>query len=59
LVPILNPGHPLFLLANRFNLSVFEEAFGSLYVEGVGRPGLPLRLLVGSHYLKHAYGKSN
>lgn len=59
LAQILNPKHPLFLLADRLDWSVFEESFGSLYVEGVGRPGLPIRLLVGLHYLKHAYGESD
>jgi IS5 family transposase len=59
LTQILNPRHPLFLLADRLDWSVFEEAFGSLYVDGVGRPGLPIRLLVGLHYLKHAYGESD
>jgi len=59
LTQILNPRHPLFLLADRLDWSVFEEVFGSLYVDGVGRPGLPIRLLVGLHYLKHAYGESD
>ena len=26
--------------------------FGSLYTDGIGRPGLPTRLLVGLHLLK-------
>ena len=30
-----------------------------MYVENVGRPGLPIRLLVGLHYLKHAYNVSD
>jgi IS5 family transposase len=30
-----------------------------LYVENFGRPGLPIRLLVGLHYLKHAYNVSD
>ena len=30
-----------------------------LYVEKVGRPGLPILLLVGLHFLKHAFGESD
>ena len=56
---ILNHRHPLFLLADRIDWSVFEEAFDPLYAEGVGRPGLSIRLLVGLHYLKYTYDESD
>lgn len=56
---ILNTRHPLFKLAQKIDWSVFEQQFGALYVEKVGRPGLPIRLLVGLHYLKHAYRESD
>jgi len=59
LVNILSHRHPLFLLAQQIEWSVFEEAFGPLYVENVGRPGIPIRLMVGLHYLKHAYHESD
>ena len=36
----------------------FEEAFGELYAEK-GRPGLPTRLMVGLHLIKHARGLSD
>src|ERR1700724_4644766 len=36
----------------------FDEAFGDLYAEK-GRPGLPTRLMVGLHLLKHARGISD
>ena len=49
---ILNRNHPLYVLGNQIDWSVFEQEFGSLYVENVGRPGLPIRLVVGLHYLK-------
>jgi IS5 family transposase len=39
--------------------SIFEQEFGPLYVEGFGRPGLPIRLVVGLHYLKYAYNESD
>src|SRR3990170_2733658 len=56
---ILNTRHPLFNLARKIDWSVFENEFGALYVEKVGRPGLPIRLLVGLHYLKHTYRESD
>lgn len=34
------------------------DEFGVLYAEQ-GRPGVPIRLMVGLHYLKHAYGLSD
>lgn len=56
---ILDHSHPLYRLAGQIQWSVFEEAFGSLYVEDNGRPGLPIRLMVGLHYLKHAFNESD
>jgi transposase, IS5 family len=56
---ILNRQHPLFKLADSIDWSVFEKEFGSLYVENVGRPGLPIRLMVALHYLKHAFNVSD
>ena len=56
---ILNRQHPLYRLADSIDWSIFDREFGSLYVENVGRPGLPIRLLVGLHYLKHAYNVSD
>ena len=56
---ILNTHHPLFLLANQIDWSNLEKKFGSVYVEAVGRPGNPIRLMVGLHYLKHAFNESD
>jgi len=56
---ILNNEHPLFKLANAIDWSEFEEAFGKLYDPGQGRPAKPIRLMVGLHYLKHAYDLSD
>jgi len=56
---ILNTRHPLFKLARKVDWSVFEREFGPLYCESTGRPGLPIRLMVGLHYLKHAYNISD
>ena len=55
----LNPKHPLFQLAQKFDWSYFEQEFGSFYSEEMGRPGAPTRLLVGLHYLKHTYNESD
>jgi len=56
---ILNRRHSLYRLADSIDWSFFEREFGSLYTENFGRPGLPIRLLVGLHYLKHAYNVSD
>ena len=56
---ILNKKHPLFRLAGRIDWSYFEEEFGALFVEGHGRPALPVRLVVGLHYLKYTFNESD
>jgi IS5 family transposase len=56
---ILNRRHPLYRLADSIDWSFFDREFGSLYTENFGRPGLPIRLLVGLHYLKHAFNVSD
>jgi len=56
---ILNSKHPLFLLANQINWQFFDKEFGQLFVENFGRPALPTRLIVGLHYLKHAFNESD
>lgn len=49
----LNQKHPLFILANKIDWSVFEEAFEPLYCSNNGRPAKPIRLMVGLLMLKH------
>lgn len=56
---ILNLKHPLVELAQSIQWAVFEQQMGALYVEKVGCPGLPIRLLVGLHYLKYLYDVSD
>ena len=56
---LLDQSHPLYALAEAIDWEFFEREFGSLYVERKGRPGLPMRLLVGLHYLKHLYDVSD
>jgi len=50
--------HELVRLAGLIDWKRFDEAFGSLYAEK-GRPGLPTRLMVSLHLLKHARGVSD
>lgn len=56
---IINMKHPLVHLADRIDWRHFEEAFGSYYVDKQGRPGKPIRLMVGLHYLKQTYDESD
>ena len=56
---LLNPRHPLYLLAQTLNWQTFDVPFGPLYAEAIGRPALPTRLLVGLHYLKHLHDLSD
>jgi IS5 family transposase len=56
---ILDNRHPIFSLANQIDWSVFELEFGKTYVDNTGRPGNPIRLMVGLHYLKHTFNESD
>src|SRR5258708_33549645 len=55
---IINPRHEVVRLAQMIDWRMFETAFGPLYAE-VGRPGLPTRLMVGLHLLKHVFNLSD
>lgn len=50
---ILNPRHELLQLAKRIDWVSLEALYGATFVDHVGRPGLPTRLMVGLHLLKH------
>jgi len=56
---ILNLKHPLCILANEIDWKLFADVFGSYYSEKRGSPGKPIRLMVGLHYLKHAFNESD
>lgn len=56
---LLDQHHPLYQLAAALDWEFFTQEFGALYVSQKGRPGLPMRLLVGLHYLKHLYDVSD
>lgn len=49
----LDQQHPLYILANKIHWHIFEEAFEPLYCKDNGRPGKPIRLMVGLLMLKH------
>ncbi len=55
---LVDPRHALVRLAGLIDWSRFETEFGALYTDG-GRPGLPTRLMVGLHLLKHMDGLSD
>ena len=55
---ILDPDHPLVVLAGRIDWSQFEDLVAECYsVEG--RPGCTTRLMIGLLYLKHAFDESD
>jgi IS5 family transposase len=56
---ILNRKHPLYVLANKIDWNRFDKSYGELFAQKKGRPALPTRLVVGLHYLKHAYNESD
>lgn len=49
----LNSSHPLFILAHEIRWSTFENELSKLYCSNNGRPGKPIRLMVGLLILKH------
>ena len=55
----LNQKHPLYLLANKIDWNVFEEAFKDLYCANNGRPAKPVRRMVGLLILKHVRNVSD
>jgi transposase, IS5 family len=56
---LLNPDHPLYVLAERIDWSQFEAGIDACYAAEIGRPGVNTRLMVGLLYLKHAYDQSD
>ena len=56
---LLNPEHPLYVLAQRIDWPVFDAAIDACYADELGRPGVNTRLMVGLLYLKHAFDESD
>jgi transposase, IS5 family len=51
--------HPLVQLAGLIDWQGFEARFGELYHPQLGRPGVPIRLMVGLCYLQHTFQLSD
>jgi transposase, IS5 family len=49
----LDQKHPLYILANKIDWKVFDDAFLPLFCEDKGRPAKPIRLMTGLLILKH------
>ena len=56
---LLNPEHPLYLLANRIDWRQFDLAIDACYADELGRPGANTRLMVGLMYLKYTFSESD
>jgi transposase, IS5 family len=55
----LDMRHPLVRLAGLIDWQGFETRFGEFYHPHVGRPGVPIRLMVGLCYLQHTFALSD
>src|SRR6267154_1820076 len=55
---MISQRHELYRLAKSIDWQQCESRFGALYAEE-GRPGIPVRLMVGLQYLKHAFNLSD
>jgi Transposase domain (DUF772). len=53
---ILDLRHELLELSRRIDWAKLDAACGQTFVDQVGRPGLPTRLMAGLHILKHVKG---
>jgi len=58
LADLLDPRHELVLLAENIDWQALDTAFGEFSADDKGAPALPIRLVAGLHYLKHAFGHS-
>lgn len=56
---IIDLNHPLAKLSRQIDWTAFENKFGPLYTPDFGRPGLPIRLMVGLTYLSRMYDLSD
>jgi IS5 family transposase len=53
LVNLVDLRHALCVLAGKIDWAACERQFGGLYAAGIGRPGHPIRLMVGLQLLKY------
>jgi len=54
LIEIINPVHDLAILSSKIDWKRFDDSFGQLY-SNTGKPGVPIRTMVGLHVLKRIY----
>ncbi len=59
LAAIIDPDYALARLAGQIDWIFFERELGAQFCETNGAPAKPVRLMVGLHYLKHAYNLSD
>ena len=55
----LNQNHPLHILSEKVDWSMFEREFSVLYCPDNGAPAKPIRLMVGLLLLKHIHDLSD
>lgn len=55
----LDQKHPLYLLADKINWSLFEDSFKKHYSEKMGKPAKPIRLMVSLLILKYVRNLSD
>jgi len=56
---LLNPEHEISQLARAIDWDSLVVAFGPLYADQRGRPGVPIRLMAGIVLLQHTFGVSD
>lgn len=56
---LLNPSHPLIVLAKKIDWNRFQVALQDCYSPDLGAPAKSVRLIVGLLYLKHAFNLSD
>lgn len=56
---LLNPSHELYQLSKKIEWEFYEKEFASIFVERVGAPAKPVRLIIGILMLQHMYGYSD
>jgi IS5 family transposase len=55
----LSPNHALIQLSKLIDWKSFEDEFSKLFVEKIGQPAKPVRLVIGILMLQHMYGFSD
>jgi IS5 family transposase len=56
---VIDPSHPLVVLSDKIDWQRFDTALADCYCPDNGAPAKATRLLVGLHYLKHAFDESD